>query len=237
MCFLSYCLPHSVPDAANLTVSGVVAECASAFFYVPAENVSQRLQLQSIRTTTGQRLSNISEIFRMTLRYEGWLGLYRGYGASIYTYAPGSAIWWASYELSKKPIRGILHRYSNLELTHPSTNHLVHIIGGAFSGLTSCLITNPLDVIKTRFQTLDLSLSENRIILRKGVQSMLFSMFWNEGLRGLYRGLSARLMVSIPGSACSFSVYEIVKRYSLKQPTPYTSSTPITQLPVTAMGN
>jgi solute carrier family 25, member 44 len=214
----------------------MAAECASALFYVPTENVSQRLQLQSIKAT-GQRFTNISEIVRMTLRYEGWLGLYRGYCASIYTYAPGSAIWWASYELSKKPIRGALHRYSSLENNHPSTNHLVHIIGGAFSGLTSCLVTNPLDVIKTRFQTLDLSLSENRILLRNGVRSMLFSMFWNEGLRGLYRGLSARLMVSVPGSACSFSVYEIVKRYSLRQPTPHPSSTPITHLPATAMGN
>jgi hypothetical protein len=201
---------------AVLGMSGIFAECTSALFFVPAENVSQRLQVHGM--TGIQRYANINDIIKTMLHYEGWTGLYRGYRASLYTYAPGSATWWATYELSKKPIHLMMDITSSAfsKSNDHMIDHTVHVICGALAGLTSCLVTNPLDVVKTRLQTLDISNIANRSTIQSGMWPMLFSMFRKEGIRGLYRGLTARLMVNIPGSACAFFAYELVKQHSLK---------------------
>jgi hypothetical protein len=34
-------------------------------------------------------------------KYEGLKGFYRGFGATVLTYAPSSAIWWMVYERCK----------------------------------------------------------------------------------------------------------------------------------------
>lgn len=38
-----------------------------------------------------------AEIIRKIFQYDGISGFYRGYGASLCTYVPNSALWWAFY--------------------------------------------------------------------------------------------------------------------------------------------
>lgn len=46
--------------------------------------------------TPGPRIGALA-LVRMILREEGVAGLYRGFGASVATYAPSSAVWWSAY--------------------------------------------------------------------------------------------------------------------------------------------
>jgi hypothetical protein len=194
-------------------MSGIFAECTSAIFYVPAENISQRLQIQTMPNI--QRYRNANDIIKTTLHYEGVKGLYRGYLASLYTNAPGSAVWWTTYELTKMPLHQILNHYSTTDSHSSTNNHIVHIISGGLSGFTSCIVSNPLDVVKTRLQTLDVRKDTHRSAIENGIWPLFFSIVRKEGLKGLYKGLTARLMINIPGSSLAFFFYEIVKRYSL----------------------
>ena len=42
------------------------------------------------------------DVVRQVLRTDGIRGLYRGFGLSAITYAPASAVWWASYGSSQR---------------------------------------------------------------------------------------------------------------------------------------
>lgn len=44
------------------------------------------------------------DVARKILQSEGVRGLYRGFGLSIMTYTPSSAVWWASYGSSQRII-------------------------------------------------------------------------------------------------------------------------------------
>lgn len=48
-------------------------------------------------TATLQQGVSAVQIVRVILKEEGVMGLYRGFGASIITYVPSSAIWWGCY--------------------------------------------------------------------------------------------------------------------------------------------
>lgn len=65
-----------------------------------------------------------------------------------------------------------------------------HFLSGAIGGLASCLILQPLDVIKTRQQE---SKSNS---LRSLVRSMKLNQFWN--------GTKATILRNVPGSALYF---------------------------------
>lgn len=82
------------------SVAGGMAEVAAGTFYVPADIVSQRLQVQGLENSA--KYSGAFDVIRTTLQREGVRGFYRGYTAYIMAYAPGSAIYWGSYETFKK---------------------------------------------------------------------------------------------------------------------------------------
>jgi hypothetical protein len=44
------------------------------------------------------------DVVQKIIQAEGVRGLYRGFGLSVMTYAPSSAVWWASYGSSQRII-------------------------------------------------------------------------------------------------------------------------------------
>ena len=79
------------------------------------------------------------------LRTEGIRGLYRGYSVSLMTYAPNSALWWMSYG-------GMFRKAVEMGFTETLPIPAVQACCGVCSGLLAATLTNPLDVIRTRYQ-------------------------------------------------------------------------------------
>lgn len=44
------------------------------------------------------------DVARKLIKSDGVRGLYRGFGLSVMTYSPSSAVWWASYGSSQRII-------------------------------------------------------------------------------------------------------------------------------------
>lgn len=42
------------------------------------------------------------DVVRKVIKSDGIRGLYRGFGLSVITYSPSSAVWWASYGASQR---------------------------------------------------------------------------------------------------------------------------------------
>ncbi|KAI9819797.1 MAG: hypothetical protein M1832_003872 [Thelocarpon impressellum] len=115
-------------------------------------------------------------------RVEGWRGLFRGLGPNLTGVVPASAIKFYTYGNCKR----IASEYLNLSKDAVA----VHIIAAATAGIVTSTATNPIWLIKTRLQ-LDKSSSEGVQRRYKNSLDCFAQTIRQEGIRGLYRGLSA----------------------------------------------
>lgn len=91
--------------AANF-IAGAVGSLSSQLVVVPVDVISQRLMIQDTPrnpksispsySSSSMKLNGI-QMAKGIISKEGVGGLYRGFGASIATFVPSSALWWASY--------------------------------------------------------------------------------------------------------------------------------------------
>ncbi|KAL6455774.1 hypothetical protein MHYP_G00356250 [Metynnis hypsauchen] len=92
-------------------------------------------------------------------------------------------------------------------MAHPA---LKAFMCGSLSGTCSTLLFQPLDLVKTRLQTLQNSLSPGSP--KVGMLSVFITVVRTEKLFGLWKGVSPSFMRCIPGVGIYFSTF-----YSLKQ--------------------
>lgn len=130
---------------------------------------------------------------------DGFLGFYRGYVASMCTYVPNSAIWWALYHMYQEKLQLILPK---------DISYLfIQCIAGTVGGFTTTLITNPMDTIRARLQ-----------VQRTNSISLAFKSLWQEEGPWMFtKGLSARLLQSVMFSFSIILGYETIKRISIKE--------------------
>ncbi|KAF2093167.1 mitochondrial carrier [Rhizodiscina lignyota] len=82
--------------------------------------------------------------------------------------------------------------------------HYPFWFGGSASCFAAC-VTHPLDLVKVRLQT------QHHGGPRRNMLQMFVHVFQNDGIRGLYRGLSASLLRQLTYSTTRFGVYEELK--------------------------
>ncbi|KAJ8404192.1 hypothetical protein AAFF_G00339650 [Aldrovandia affinis] len=100
-----------------------------------------------------------------------------------------------------------VHSPMELSLAHPA---LKAFVCGSLSGTCSTLLFQPLDLVKTRLQTLQKGVSPGSA--RVGMVTMFLSVVRTEKLQGLWKGVSPSFVRCIPGVGIYFSTF-----YSLKQ--------------------
>ena len=84
---------------------------------------------------------------------------------------------------------------------------VVNSINGSIAGATSGFLTTPLDVLKTRrmtFQSTDSTGNNKQVSLATEVRNIVAE----EGVPGLFRGASMRMMYLTIGGFAFFGVYE-----------------------------
>lgn len=93
--------------------------------------------------------------------------------------------------------------------------HVVNFSSGAFAGGLATLITQPLDVVKTRMQLSQHALQghPNRY---GGVYEALSRVFREEGVYGFFRGANPRFMKRILGSAITWMGFEAATQWYTK---------------------
>jgi solute carrier family 25 (mitochondrial folate transporter), member 32 len=156
---------------------------------------------------TARAPPSIYRVLKEIIRQDGYLGCFRGLGATLVTVPLFWGVYFPLYDESK---RYLTHHY-------PDTNIAVLHCGSAvFTGAIADVICNPLFVIRTRLQTQAL---HNRAA---GNNSANLGMWRTakdlvqgapEGTRVLWRGMSANLM-GLSHVAVQFPVYERLKQYA-----------------------
>eukprot|EP01134_Creolimax_fragrantissima_P002689 CFRG2689T1 len=203
-------LPNNKHEMIRNLIAGGSASLASQMVICPVDVISQRLIVQAMDVKHGQvkRFNGGWDVARDIIKTNGVRGLYRGFMPSITMYAPSSGIWWATY--------GFVQKNANSRLVHTTEDGEkfrvpVQAISGMTAGMTAAVLTNPLDVLKTRIQT-----SRSKL----GIIGTAKHLIKTEGIIGFSNGLTARLMNSAPVSILMITVYELVKRLSQK-PVPH----------------
>ena len=223
-------MAHGLADAAG----GAVASSFSQVLGVPVDVLSQRQMVQGVSVRAGdggktrelRGYRNGAHALRETLKKEGVRGLYRGFGASVMTLVPSSALWWGAYGTYQRAIWAAVPsrmggeyatsgESEKSEKSHPprrvpaeSTVIGVQILSGVCAGMTSGFLTTPLDIVKTRLQVLS---------GQPGGEAHTFggtarALYAEHGAAGFLRGVRPRMTsVSIWGTTM-VTAYEFLKR-------------------------
>ncbi|XP_011085602.1 solute carrier family 25 member 44-like [Sesamum indicum] len=186
-------------------VAGMMASLCSQAVFVPVDVVSQRLMVQGY---SGHATYNGGlDVVRQIIKADGVRGFYRGFGLSVITYSPTSAVWWASYGASQR----FIWRLLDDSISAPSEEKImaVQAAGGIFAAATASCITTPMDTIKTRLQVMG---HAKRLSTRQVVKSLIA----DDGWTGFYRGLGPRFFSMSAWGTSMILAYEYLKRMCAK---------------------
>ncbi len=192
-------------------VSAAIAEVCAGVGFVPADILSQRLQVQNLNGFhhNSRLYKNVRDVAKNIYRKEGWKGFFRGYIAHVSTFAPGSAMHWGTYEFTRQTL---LSKLKPKTLSYEE--YLITAGSGALGSLCATTITNPLDVIRIRQQLLDRENPKDLKSLNQGYLNFAKTLLKERGPKVFFKGLPVRLSITLPGAIVAMCGYETVKSIS-----------------------
>ncbi|KAG0197054.1 hypothetical protein BGX28_009436 [Mortierella sp. GBA30] len=127
---------------------------------------------------------------------EGPRALYKGLGPNLVGVIPARAINFATYGNGKK---------FYTDLNNGRETALVHLSSAATAGVVTATMTNPIWLVKTRMQ-----LQVEGVRQYKNSVDCIIQILKSEGIRGMYRGLSASYLGVAEGTI-QWVIYEQLK--------------------------
>ncbi|CAL5355324.1 unnamed protein product [Camellia sinensis] len=171
-------------------ISGAVAGAVSRTAVAPLETIRTHLMVGSSGNTT-------TEVFHNIMKTDGWKGLFRGNLVNVIRVAPSKAIELFVYDTVNKTL-------SPKPGEQPKLPIPASLVAGACAGVSSTLVTYPLELVKTR------------LTIQRDVYDGLFDAFikiLQEGGPGeLYRGLTPSLIGVIPYAATNYFAYDTLRK-------------------------
>jgi len=194
-------------------VGGSCASIVGQTVIVPFDVISQHLMVLGISprsskggdmtanplaiNTEGRTKFQIScDITRTIYQRDGFRGFYRGYVAALCNYVPSSASWWTFYS--------VYQEVGSVTAPDWAPHTAVQCTAAVLAGCTTSLITNPLDLIRTRVQ-----------VQRKSIPDTIKHLWETERFNIFKKGLTARMSSSCIYSLAVIFGYETVKKMSV----------------------
>ncbi|CAK9171544.1 unnamed protein product [Ilex paraguariensis] len=197
-------------------ISGAIAGAVSRTAVAPLETIRTHLMV-------GSSGHSITEVFHDIMKTDGWKGLFRGNFVNVIRVAPSKAIehvgtkhvfWFLKWmhSLSLQSVKNAsLAAYDTVNKNlspkpgeQPKLPIPASLVAGACAGISSTLVTYPLELLKTR------------LTVERGVYDGLFDAFIKILLEGgpgeLYRGLTPSLIGVIPYSATNYFAYDTLRK-------------------------
>ncbi|XP_065006899.1 uncharacterized protein LOC103978919 isoform X1 [Musa acuminata AAA Group] len=206
---LKYTEHMDLSEATRIALSngaaGLVSNVFSCVYFVPLDVISQRLMVQGLPEMI--KYNGPFDVIRKVLRSEGLHGLYRGFGITVATQSPASALWWGAYGAAQHVIWRSLG-YQNDAEKKPSQLELVTVqaTAGTLAGACSSIITTPIDTIKTRLQVM------NGYVGRPSVTKTMKRLVEEDGWRGFYRGFGPRFLNMSLWGTSMIVTYELTSK-------------------------
>ncbi|KAK1830255.1 mitochondrial carrier protein RIM2 [Podospora conica] len=195
------------------TMAGVVTSTATN----PIWMVKTRLQLDKnvVEESGGvarRQYKNSWDCIKQILRNEGLRGLYKGMSAS-YLGVAESTLQWVMYERLK---RSLARREELIQISGREKGTWDHVVdwfgnsGAAGSAkLVAAILTYPHEVARTRLRQAPTADGKPKYT---GLVQCFKLVFKQEGMAGLYGGMTPHLLRTVPSAAIMFGMYEGILR-------------------------
>ncbi|OEL34914.1 Thylakoid ADP,ATP carrier protein, chloroplastic, partial [Dichanthelium oligosanthes] len=184
-----------VPHSAALFAAGAAAGAAAKTVTAPLDRVKLLMQTHSVRVAGESAKKGVGflEAIADIGKEEGLKGYWKGNLPQVIRIIPYSAVQLFSYEVYKK-----IFRRKDGELTV-----FGRLAAGACAGMTSTLVTYPLDVLRLRLAVQSGHSTMSQVAL---------NMLREEGLASFYGGLGPSLIGIAPYIAVNFCVFDLMKK-------------------------
>eukprot|EP01080_Neovahlkampfia_damariscottae_P007218 gene7218-11534_t len=172
--------------------SGIIARSITTSITSPFDFIKTQIQSSTKNTS-------IKEIISTTIKENGLRSIWKGMSPTLLRDVPFSGLYWYLYEKNK------------LRIQNQSMNlnpFIINFLSGASSGMISAIVTNPIDVVKTRIQA-NLHKSDE---YSSTIQSIK-TIFKKDGFEGFFRGVVPRSARIAPASAIMISTFELSKSF------------------------
>ncbi|KAL3687959.1 hypothetical protein R1sor_014268 [Riccia sorocarpa] len=184
-----------VPREVALFFAGAIAGAAAKTVTAPLDRVKLLMQVHGVQAAQAgvkKGIGFLEAILKIGVE-EGVRGYWKGNLPQVIRVIPYSAVQLFAYETYKKLLKG-----DNEELPV-----LSRLAAGACAGMTSTLVTYPLDVLRLRMAIDPAAKSMGQVAL---------SIMKEEGFASFYRGLGPSLLGIAPYIALNFCVFDLVKK-------------------------
>ncbi|KAJ3032033.1 UNVERIFIED_CONTAM: hypothetical protein HDU68_008066 [Siphonaria sp. JEL0065] len=220
-----------IKSALSQALGGFVAGAVSTGVLHPLDVIKTRFQINESTKRGIFGIRGTYNTFNAIRSQDGIKGLYRGLAANL----AGSTLSWGFYflwyDLIKTQMQHYVDSRSSETLQQKSVQNMpasYHLAASALAGATTCLMTTPFWLIKTRMCA-DRASDPGAY---KSLWDGLTRTYQGEGVRGLYKGLSMSL-VGVSHGAVQFMVYEEMKKWQTRNGRKM-SSTDVTVMSVTS---
>ena len=219
----------AVPATTKLLLCGGVAGAFSKTCTAPLARLTILRQLQSTGAvpgwTPGQNHGLLLALGKIT-REEGLRALWKGNLVTVIHRLPYSSINFYAYENIMDWLEGEGRYAKNKEKaggysdtvekedgdamavsqTSFAWDVIRRLVAGGSAGMIACTATYPLDLVRTRLA------AQTTVHHYNGLFHALYTIAKDEGVRGLYRGLSPTLVGVGPNLAINFAAYETFRK-------------------------
>lgn len=183
----------SIPE---LAAAGFLSAVPTTLVAAPVERAKVLLQVQG-QGKSERQFKGVFDVVRHLYREGGIRSVYRGSVATVARDGPGSAVYFAAYEVTKKRLTPADSKDLNLGAV---------IFAGGTAGVAMWTIAIPPDVIKSRIQSAPTGTYSGFLdCIRKTIAI--------DGIGALWRGLGPAMARAFPANAATFLGVELSRRF------------------------
>lgn len=190
----------AAPSAGNKGLKGIVAGGITGGIEIcitfPTEYVKTQLQLDE--KGANKKYNGIADCVKKTIKSNGFFGLYRGLSVLIYGSIPKSAARFGAFEFLR----------SNMADSNNQLSNSGKLLCGLGAGVCEAILAvTPMETIKVKFINDQRSAKPQYRGFLHGVSTIVK----NEGLGGIYKGLTPTILKQGSNQAIRFFVMESLK--------------------------
>ncbi|KIY70178.1 carnitine/acyl carnitine carrier [Cylindrobasidium torrendii FP15055 ss-10] len=195
----------------ELATAGFMSAVPTTLVTAPVERAKVLLQVQGQGVAGEKQYKGVIDVIGHLYKEGGLKSIFRGSFATILRDGPGSAAYFAAYEVTKKALTPAGKSPSDLDLGSI-------IVAGGMAGVAMWSLAIPPDVLKSRIQ----SAPEGTY---SGFLDCAKKTIAADGVKALWRGFGPAMARAFPANAATFGMLKLRVRGTAPLPLAITTST------------
>ncbi|KAF9270045.1 hypothetical protein L218DRAFT_849619 [Marasmius fiardii PR-910] len=185
-------------STAELAAAGFLSAVPTTAITAPVERAKVLLQVQG-QGGTEQKYKGVLDVIRHLYKEGGLRSIFRGSGATLMRDGPGSAVYFAAYEVTKKALTPAGSSPADLNLG-------AIVTAGGTAGVAMWAFAIPPDVIKSRIQSAPTG-------TYSGFMDCARKTIAQDGVKALFKGLGPAMARAFPANAATFLGVEVSRKF------------------------